>query len=123
MARKWIRVRKYFHEYAHSEWAEVCADIIKYRGIRYAVHKRVDGGKGYQVTEWLTGLKVCNLDMKKDAPQRIAEMHDSCAQIVNKFYRDGKYAALFQPCANEMTNADYEALLAGVYGLAEGVQE
>lgn len=100
----------------------VPGDIVSYRGIRYGIYSRhyTDGGRGYAISELITGLLVCNLDQKKNAKERIRAMHDTCARIVQQMWnesdRNMKYLDLFRDPAQEMTDDEYAALSLGQYG-------
>lgn len=117
------RIRGNFHT-PHgdlTQWEYVPADLIKDGGIRYLVHRRVDGGAGWQLTEYITGLKVANVERKKDACAKAHEMHDTVARIVQQMWDDEahgmrRHEPLFTEVANPMSDAEYTALLGGVFG-------
>ncbi len=123
MAMKTWRIRGNFHT-PHgdlTQWEYVPADLIKDGGIRYLVHRRVDGGKGWQLTEYITGLKVCNMDRKSDARAKAHELHDTVARIVQQMWdeeADGMrwHDPIFTEVANGMSDDEYTALMSGTFG-------
>lgn len=123
MAMKTWRIRGNFHT-PHGEltqWDYVPADVIKEGGIRYLVHRRTDGGKGWQLTEYITGLKVANIDKKKDARAKANELHDIVARTVQDLWNKDTYKGyrtkpFVYEVANAMSEDEYQALLAGVFG-------
>lgn len=123
MAMKTWRIRGNFHtpngDLTH--WQYVLGQLIKDGGIRYIIHRRTDGGKGWAVSEYITGLLVTNIDKKADAKQRVHDMHDTVARIVQQMWDDEahgmrRHAPVFTEVANGMSDDEYQALLSGTFG-------
>lgn len=123
MARKTWRIRGNFHT-PHgdlTQWQYVTGDLIRDGGIRYIVHRRTDGGKGWAISEYITGLLVANVERKTDAKPKAHMMHDIVANIVQRMWDDEahgmrRHAPVFTEVANGMSDDEYTALLGGVFG-------
>lgn len=111
-----IRGRFTSDDQLQAPWDYVKGRQLKCRGVRFILHRRADGSKGYTLTEPITGLKVCTVGRAKDAGAMAERTRDAVAKAVQAMWDDG---ALTE-CANEMTHDEYEALCCGVFG--KGVQ-
>lgn len=107
-------------------WTEVDAYVIRRAGMLFGVYRTVFGSKRWSVSEWLTGLKVCEADTRDSAEGRLAMFLASAAKTVQNCWNEeaggkpsGAYGEwLFKPCLNEMHRSAYEALRAGEFGKA-----
>lgn len=123
MAMRTWRIRGNFHTPTGdpTHWQYVLGQLIKDGGIRYIIHRRTDGGKGWAVSEYITGLLVTNVERKEDAKQRVHDMHDIVARIVQQIWDEEeggmhRYDPIFTEVANGMSDDEYTALLSGTFG-------
>lgn len=92
------------------------AEIQKHLGIRYGITKRLDGGKGWSVWEWATGLLVCHAGTKKEALYKIEQLHRSVARVVQYAFDHGCDLGMYHDWANPLTDAEYDSLVQREYG-------
>lgn len=107
-------------------WVEVDAYIVRRAGMLFGIHRTAFGSKRWTVSEWLTGLKVCEADTHDSAEGQLVKNLAAAAKTVQKCWNEeahgtpsGPYGEwMFKPCLNEMHRSAYEALRAGEFGKA-----